>query len=132
MASFFIPTHTHLDSTDQAFTSLVISQQGLDFLKDLLTSKAVSSIISLKLPRIEKTVEIPFLGNVHMVLWNITINEVGVGSSYIKPGDTGIAMIASGMTCNMSMNWHYSYSTWLFPFVVSDEGGASIGVWLRQ
>ncbi|KAF3443371.1 hypothetical protein FNV43_RR13053 [Rhamnella rubrinervis] len=128
IALFFIPTHTYVQSSDQTFTSVVISQQGLDFFKDLLTAKAISSIVSLRLPHIEKTVKIPFVGNVDMVLWNISINEIDVGSSYTKLGDSGIAIIASGLTCNLSMNWHYSYSTWLFPVVVSDEGRASIKV----
>ncbi|XP_021832572.1 putative BPI/LBP family protein At1g04970 [Prunus avium] len=130
IASFFISTQTHLQvqATDDAFTSIVISQKGLDFLKDLLITKAVSSIIPLQLPQISKSTRIPFLGNVNMVLSNITIYGIDVGTSYFKLGDDGIDIIASGTTCNLSMSWYYSYSTWIAPVVVSDEGRASIQV----
>ncbi|KAL5581757.1 hypothetical protein UlMin_014199 [Ulmus minor] len=126
-ASFFIPTQTQLLSTEQSFTSVVLSQQGLDFLKNLLVTKAISSIIPLELPRIEKSTKIPF-GSIDAVISNITIHGIDVDSSYIKLGETGIAIIASGTTCDLSMNWYYSYSTWLLPVLFSDEGSASIRV----
>lgn len=63
-----------------------------------------------------------------MVVSNITIYGIDVGPSYIKLGDDGIAIIASETTCNLSMNWYYSYSTWLAPVEVSDEGSASVQV----
>lgn len=133
IASFFLapPPHLQVQAADQAFTSVVISQKGLDFLKDLLVTQAVSSIIPLQLPKISKSKRIPFLGNVNMVLSNITIYGIDVGPSHFELGDDGIAIIASGVTCNLSMNWHYSYSTWIAPVVVSDEGRASIQVWLN-
>ncbi|KAG4174942.1 hypothetical protein ERO13_A11G151700v2 [Gossypium hirsutum] len=53
---------------DESFTSILVSQNGLDFVKDLLVNEAISSIIPLQLPAtIEKSARIPFLGNVHMV-----------------------------------------------------------------
>ncbi|KAF5482545.1 hypothetical protein F2P56_003103 [Juglans regia] len=128
MAAFFIPTNSHLQLTDQAFTSVALSQQGLDFVKNLLIDEAISSIIPLQLPKIEKSVKIPFVGNVHMVLSNTTIYKIDVSESYVKPGDTGIAIIVAGATCNLSMNWYYSYSTWLVPVEISDRGSASVQV----
>ncbi|KAK9285155.1 hypothetical protein L1049_024341 [Liquidambar formosana] len=126
--SFFIPSHTHLQPTDQSYISMLISNKGLDFIKDLLISKAVSSLAPLQLPKIEKNLKIPVVGNVHIVLSNITIYRVDVPSSYVKPGDTGVAIIASGTTCNLSMNWYYSYSTWLVPVRISDQGRALVQV----
>ncbi|KAM1239176.1 hypothetical protein ACFX13_045639 [Malus domestica] len=61
-----------------------------------------------------------------MVLSNVTIYEIDVGPSHFELGDDGIAVIDSGVTCNLNMNWHYSDSTWISPFVVSDEVRASI------
>lgn len=63
-----------------------------------------------------------------MVLSNITLLGIDVGSSFLKPGDTGIVIVASEMTCNLTMNWRYSYSTWFLPVSFSDEGTASIRV----
>lgn len=128
IATFLVPTHSHLEPTDQAFTSVVLSQRGLDFLKDLLIDNAISSIIPLQLPNIEKSLKIPFVGTVYMVLSNSTIYEIDVSESFVKPGDTGIVIIASGATCNLSMNWYYSYSTWLVPVQISDTGSASVQV----
>ncbi|KAF4368244.1 putative BPI/LBP family protein At1g04970 [Cannabis sativa] len=128
-AAFFIQAQTKLQSSGESFTSVEISQKGLNFVKDLLVTKAISSIIPLELAPIKKSMKIPFLGGVQMVLSNITIHGIDVGSSsYVKPGDTGIAIVASGITCSLTMNWRYSYSTWLFPIYVSDEGSASIQV----
>ncbi|EEF33422.1 Lipopolysaccharide-binding protein precursor, putative [Ricinus communis] len=63
-----------------------------------------------------------------MVVSNFTIYEINVLSSYVKPGDSGIAIIASGTTCNLSMNWYYQYSTWLLPVEIADKGRASVQV----
>lgn len=113
---------------EESFTSIVISQSGVNFIKDLLITKEIASIIPLKLPKIEKTVKIPFVGNVRMVLCNITIYRIDVPSSYVKPGDSGVVIVASGTTCNLSMNWYYEYSTWLVPVEISDRGRASVQV----
>ncbi|CAN1285091.1 Putative BPI/LBP family protein At1g04970 [Linum perenne] len=108
--------------------AMEISERGLEFLKDLLISKAISSTIPLKLPKLEKSAKFPFLGNVRMVLTDIIIYEVDVLSSIVKPGDTGVAVVASGITCNLSMNWYYQYDTWLLPVEISDKGNASVQV----
>ncbi|OMP09524.1 hypothetical protein COLO4_05388 [Corchorus olitorius] len=124
--------HHHLqpsETQDESFTSILVSQQGLDFIKDLLISKAISSIIPLQLPAtIEKSARIPFLGSVDMVISNVTIYKIDVMSSYVKPGNSGIVIVASGTTCNLTMNWHYSYNSWLLPIEISDGGSASIEV----
>lgn len=121
---FFSPSHTQTDS----FTSILISQNGLDFVKNLLVNKAIASIIPLQIPRIEKSVRIPFLGGIDVVVSNLTIYELDVASSYVNLGETGVVIVASGTTCNLSMNWHYSYATWLPPMEISDQGIASVQV----
>ena len=110
--------------------SAIISQKGIDFLKDLLIDKAISSVIPINLPESEKTVKIPFVGNVLMRLSNTTIYRVDVPSSDIKPGESGVSIIASGTTCDLSMDWLYSYSTWLVPAEISDKGRASVQVYV--
>ncbi|MBA0859188.1 hypothetical protein Goshw_004253 [Gossypium schwendimanii] len=118
-----------LRTQDESFTSILVSQNGLDFVKDLLVNEAISSIIPLQLPAtIEKSARIPFLGNVHMVISNVTIYKIDVLASYVKLGNSGIAIVASGTTCNLTMNWHYSYSSWLVPIEISDGGRASVEV----
>ncbi|KAL2472924.1 putative BPI/LBP family protein [Forsythia ovata] len=121
--------YTHVQSNDQqGYITIDISNKGLDFLKDLLLKKAESSLLPLYLPKIEKAVKIPIVGRVHMVLSNITMERIDVTSSTVKTGDTGILIVVSGATANLSMNWKYSYSTWLIPIAVSDEGSATIRV----
>ncbi|KAK3404407.1 hypothetical protein EUGRSUZ_K00725 [Eucalyptus grandis] len=124
-----VPSQSRSQPAGDAFTSILISQNGLDFVKDLLVTKAIASAVPLRLPDIEKSQKIPFVGNVEMVLSDITIYEIGVSSSHLRPGDSGVALVASGTTCNLSMNWFYSYkNTWLVPVEVSDKGGASVQV----
>lgn len=116
-------------STRQSFVSLLISAKGLDFVKELLISKAISSLIPLEIPRIENTQKIPIIGSVHVVISNITIYQIDVAESYIKPGESGIAIIVSGATANLSLQWGYSYTTsWFAPFEISDRGKAEIEV----
>ncbi|XP_071723810.1 putative BPI/LBP family protein At1g04970 [Rutidosis leptorrhynchoides] len=130
----FIPSSsvlTHLLSQPQepqAYTSILISEQGLDFVKSLLITKAISSAIPLHIPRIHRSIKFPFLGSVDVELSNITIYEIGVSSSLVKPGETGVSIIASGTTCNLSMDWEYDYFSWVFPFDVSDKGKATVQV----
>ncbi|KAF5948506.1 hypothetical protein HYC85_014463 [Camellia sinensis] len=129
LSLFLVPSQSLLKQPpDNSFMSLLISQTGLDFVKDLLVNKAISSFTPLQLPQIQKSVKIPVVGNVHMVLSNITIYRIDVESSYVKPGDTGVAIVASNTTCNLSMNWYYSYSTWVVPLQISDSGSASVQV----
>ncbi|KAK3021998.1 hypothetical protein RJ639_045159, partial [Escallonia herrerae] len=128
LSTLFTPSHAL--STDPSFISILISQTGLNFVKDLLITKAVSSFTPLHLPPIVKNVKIPVAGKVHVVLSNITIYKIDVPSSYVKPGDNGVTIVAAGTTCNLSMNWHYSYSSaWLVPVKISDSGRASVQNW---
>ncbi|KAL6999995.1 hypothetical protein U1Q18_001145, partial [Sarracenia purpurea var. burkii] len=126
--SLLVPSKSLLPPADNSFISILISQNGLDFVKDLLVTKAISSLTPLKLPQIEKKLKIPVVGNVRVVLSDIIIYRVDVSSSHVKPGDTGVVIVASGTTCNLTMNWYYSYSTWFVPVKVSDSGSASVQV----
>lgn len=114
--------------SEQGYVEAEISSKGLDFLKNLLIEKAESSLIPLELPRIEKFVKIPILGNVEAVLSNITIERIHVTKSTLQTGDTRIVMDISGAFANLTMNWKYSYTTWLLPISVSDQGTATVQV----
>ncbi|KAI3769604.1 hypothetical protein L6452_00713 [Arctium lappa] len=124
--SLFIPPHP--STADQSFISLLITQNGLDFVKDLLISKAISTLTPLWLTKIEETIKIPIIGKVHIALSDITVNRVNIGSSYIKPSVTGVSIDGSEVTCELSMKWHYSYGTWFAPISISDSGSASVQV----
>lgn len=124
--SLFIPPH--LATADQSFISLLITQNGLDFVKDLLISEAISTLTPLWLTKIEKTIKIPVIGKVHIALSDITVNRVNIGSSYIKPSVTGVSIDGSEVTCQLSVKWHYSYATWIAPISISDSGTASVQV----
>ncbi|XP_073029954.1 LOW QUALITY PROTEIN: putative BPI/LBP family protein At1g04970 [Primulina eburnea] len=114
--------------SEEGYVEAEISSKGLDFLKNLLLEKAESSLITLQLPRIEKSVKIPILGNVDAVLSNITIERIHVNKSTLQTGDTGIVMDVSGVFVNLTMNWKYSYRTWLLPISVFDKGTATVRV----
>ncbi|KAM7270818.1 hypothetical protein ACFE04_030032 [Oxalis oulophora] len=121
-----IPPSSQSQQQDQPFTSIQISQKGLNFIKTILITKAINYAIPLHLPIIQKSIKVPFLGSADVVLSNVTIYEIGVNSSYVKVGDSGIAIIASKTTCNLSLSWKYVYSSWLFPGDVSDKGKAFV------
>lgn len=117
---------------EQGFISVDISNKGLNFAKNLLIQTAESSLVPLELPDIKKSVDIPVVGKVEMTLSNIVINTVDVISSTVKTGDTGILIAVSGATANLTMNWRYSYKTWLLPVTISDEGKASVQVCMQR
>ncbi|XP_058070782.1 putative BPI/LBP family protein At1g04970 [Magnolia sinica] len=114
-------------SNGQGFISLSISDKGLFFIKDLLIEQAISTLTPLTLPTIQKSIKIPLLGKVYVSLSNITLSHVNVSSSTIQPGETGIAIVTSGMTADLNMTWKYSYRTWvIIPIDISDSGTAQI------
>ncbi|KAI3509627.1 hypothetical protein L1887_25050 [Cichorium endivia] len=124
--SLFIPPHP--TTADQSFISSLITQTGLDFVKNLLISKAIPTLTATRISAIEKTVRIPVIGKVHIVLSDITINRVNVGLSKIKPDVTGVTISGSDVTCDLSLKWHYAYGTWLGPISISDSGTARVKV----
>ncbi|KAL9267288.1 putative BPI/LBP family protein [Drosera capensis] len=125
-SKFCILGHTQLNSSEDGYISVSISEKGLVFVKDLLIDKAVSALTPLELPDIVKNVKIPVVGKVHIVLSDVVIYHIDVESSYVESGEDGFVIAASGATGNMSMSWKYSYKPWLVPIEVSDKGDASV------
>ncbi|XP_050217248.1 putative BPI/LBP family protein At1g04970 [Mercurialis annua] len=117
-------TTTHLQSADEGFISVILSNKGIA--KDILVKKAVSSIIPLDLPDIEKSKKIRAIGKVDVVLSDIRINSVGIGSASVQTGEDGISLAVLGATADLTMNWKYSYKNWVV--VISGSGAASVQV----
>lgn len=112
---------------DEAHVSVAVAEKGLAFAKDVLISEAVRSLTPLLLPGVEKAVRVPFLGGIRVAASNITLFHLDVGdNSTIFPGDSGLLVVASGITANISMHWSYCYDSWLFPIEITDSGTASI------
>ncbi|KAH6835642.1 hypothetical protein C2S53_007676 [Perilla frutescens var. hirtella] len=124
----FIFSYNCVQSSEEGYIAAEISNRGLDFLKDLLIEKAQYELVPLELPKIEKSVKIPIIGTVQMAVSGITIETINVTSSTLKSGDSGIVIDVSGATANLSMDWQYSYSTWLLPISISDKGSATVQV----
>lgn len=109
LSLLFLSSSTSGD--EEGFISVVISDKGLDFAKDILIDQAVASIVQSQLPQIEKTVQVPLVGKAKVVLSDITINDIQVNSSSVNTGETGIALVVSGATADLSLNWRYSVSS---------------------
>ncbi|CAL5052624.1 unnamed protein product [Urochloa decumbens] len=124
---FSAATAASARGTDEAHVSAVVAENGLAFAKDVLIGEAVRSLTPLRLPGVEKAVRVPFLGGVSVAASNITLFHLDVGdNSTVYPGDSGLVVVASGITANISMNWSYRYDSWLFPIEIADSGTASI------
>lgn len=121
---FVLPTLAQ--SNDGGHISIVVSKTGLEFAKDFLINKVISTTIPLQLPDIENKVKIPLIGRVRMGLSNIQIDAVDVQSSKIETGKDGIVLSVSGATANLSMDWSYTYRASFFK--ISDHGDASVKV----
>ncbi|KAD3066576.1 hypothetical protein R6Q59_019190 [Mikania micrantha] len=120
--------HPHPTTADQSFISVLITQNGLDFAKNLLLTKAISKINLTPLSKIDSVVNIPLIGKVHVVLSDIKINRFDVGLSQVIPRATSIIIDGSDVTCDLGMKWHYSYGSSRIPISVSDTGTAAIRV----
>ncbi|KAG2611075.1 putative BPI/LBP family protein At1g04970 [Panicum virgatum] len=113
--------------SDGAHVSAVVAEKGLAFAKDVLIGEAVRSLTPLRLPGVEKALRVPFLGGVRVAASNITLFHLDVGgNSTVHPGGSGLVVVASGITANISMHWSYRYDSWLLPIEISDSGTASI------
>ncbi|ONK69264.1 uncharacterized protein A4U43_C05F21040 [Asparagus officinalis] len=128
LSIFSCPVAAQSQSADSGSISAIISEKGLNFVKDLLIEQELRALVPLKLKDVEKSIRIPLIGSVYVSLANITVLEVSVSSSTVHPGDTGVVIVASGATANLSMDWRYSYRTWLTPVEISDKGSALVQV----
>ncbi|CAA6670821.1 unnamed protein product [Spirodela intermedia] len=117
-----------LQSDEMGFISALITKNGLDFARDLLVEQAVDALIPLHLRDIEKTLSVPFVGKVYVKLSSVTLDHIEISSSTIQPGPSGVAIVASDATANITMEWYYSYTTWFFPLEISDSGNASVQI----
>lgn len=125
-----ISPSTQLQSNgEEGSISVLVSDKGLEFAKDLLISKALNSMLPLQLPHIRKSVKVPVVGVVDVLLSNVTIASIGIASSFVRTGEEGIALIVSGATANLSLNWEYSYRPWFIPVSISKGGTASVKVY---
>ncbi|KAK2431765.1 lipid-binding serum glycoprotein family protein [Trifolium repens] len=93
---------------EDSFISVIISDKGLDFVKDILINQTIESIVLSQLPQIEKSVQVPLVGKAHVILSEITIKDIQVSSSYVEIGDSGINVVVSGATANLNLNWRYT------------------------
>ncbi|KAL9244306.1 hypothetical protein vseg_018094 [Gypsophila vaccaria] len=117
------PTTSHI--------SLKTTTKGLNFIKELLITKAIATLTPLHIPHIQQSKKIPLLGTVSFDLSNVTLSRVRVrvSDSLISPGSSGVSLVVSGANASLSLDWYYSYfSGFLFPIQVSDRGLASIQV----
>lgn len=113
---------------EEGFISVIISDKGLDFVKDILINQAIASIVVSQLPQIEKSVQVPLVGKAHVILSEITIKNIQVSSSSVETGDSAIVVVVSGATANLTLNWRYTVSSWLVPIGISDSGTATVKV----
>ncbi|KAF3331069.1 putative BPI/LBP family protein [Carex littledalei] len=127
LVSVSLLPHRSISESD-SYISSTITTKGLSFAKDLLISQAVDSFVPIRLPVIEKSVRIPFVGEVHMKVSNVTIEAVNVSASDSRAaaGESGIVVVASGASAKLNLKWSYWYDSWFV--TVSDEGLASVQV----
>ncbi|KAI5351058.1 hypothetical protein L3X38_003949 [Prunus dulcis] len=131
LSFFLVPTRTQ----EKGFISVVISSKGLEFSKDLLIEQAVSSIIPLQLPQIEKSVKIPLVGQVHVVLSNITtiiwlfdISDNGDASIQVEGMEVGVTLVLNGQEGTLKLSV-LECGCYVKDISIKLDGGAS---WLYQ
>ncbi|WCJ37436.1 lipid-binding serum glycoprotein family protein [Euphorbia peplus] len=127
-STLFIPSQTQNSqppNDEEAFVSIRLSQNGVDFLKSMLTRKVLQSVTPLIFNKIEQTVNVPLLGDVDLLLSHTRITRVQVYSCCCnKSGDsTGVQLIAWGEVCNQTINFRLPFYHGL-----ADNGCAGIKV----
>ncbi|KAE9584123.1 putative bactericidal permeability-increasing protein, alpha/beta [Lupinus albus] len=123
-----IPTSVVVGDEEDGFISVVISDKGLDFAKQFLIEQAIASIVPSQLPDIEKKVNVPLVGKAQVILSEIIIKDIKINTSSVKTGESGIVLIVSGATADLTMNWRYTARTSFVPIGISDTGTATVKV----
>ncbi|ANM65438.1 lipid-binding serum glycoprotein family protein [Arabidopsis thaliana] len=123
---FVSVSSTLAQSNNGGHISIIVSETGLEFAKDYLIKKVITTTLPLQLPDIENKVKIPLIGKVRMGLSNIQIDAVHVQSSKMETRKDGIILSVLGATANLSMDWSYTYRASFFE--ISDHGDASVEV----
>ncbi|MFS7999343.1 putative lipid binding protein BPI/LBP [Helianthus anomalus] len=118
----------HPITADQSFISVLITQNGLDFVKNLFVTKTISTITPTPFNQIDRVVRIPVIGKVHVVVSDVTLYRLNVGLSQVIPSVLGVYIAGSDVSCDLSMKWHYYYGSPFFPIPISDTGTAAIKV----
>ncbi|KAK7276894.1 hypothetical protein RIF29_18041 [Crotalaria pallida] len=129
LSLLFIPASVvGLQHHEDGFISVVLSDKGLDFAKDFIVDQAAASILLSQLPDIEKKVKVPLVGKAQVILSEITIKDIKISTSTVKTGDSGIVLVVSGTTADLTANWRYSARTSLVPIGITDSGTATVKV----
>ncbi|XP_078443572.1 lipid-binding serum glycoprotein family protein isoform X2 [Wolffia australiana] len=128
LPSLFSQPVVATEAGETGLISSLVTARGLDFIKDSVVEQAVDILVPLHIHNMEKSLGIPFIGKVYAKLSNITLCRIELSSSTIQPGPSGVTIVASNATAKVTMDWFYSYTSWLFPFGFSDSGMASIQV----
>eukprot|EP00249_Psilotum_nudum_P022822 c28652_g1_i2 orf=473-2203(-) len=113
---------------DPECMSIIISQRGLDYVKEILLQQILQQITPLRLPDIKKNAYIPIVGQVDAVLRNITLVKAEVTDSNISLENSGITITGHGVHANIMLRWQYKYYVGWIPIPISDRGRADVKV----
>eukprot|EP00252_Welwitschia_mirabilis_P010459 TRINITY_DN2372_c0_g1_i1.p1 TRINITY_DN2372_c0_g1~~TRINITY_DN2372_c0_g1_i1.p1 ORF type:complete len:519 (+),score=72.97 TRINITY_DN2372_c0_g1_i1:170-1726(+) len=112
--------------TTEGHIQVTVSQNGIDFVKDVLVSKAKEELRSLQIDDFEKTFKSSIFGTGKFKMTDFRIIGIEAPSTSVALGNSSINVVASHIEVNCSMNWKYSYKKWFI--TVTDKGEADIQI----
>ena len=102
----------------------LVTQKGLDYVKQIGSEILMQRIKTVKLPNISGEAGTP-VGTISYQLTNLVLTGLAIPTTSINLESGKVKIAASGITCHVSMDWHYRENHWPH---VSDGGSASISV----
>lgn len=115
------------DSVSEAGILGTLSEEGLEYVKEVLVGEILEEVTPLQISDINSRVNSP-IGRLDMSITNIFLVAVDVYYSDIELGPNGITIYAAGIQAILEARWEYHYTASYVPFPVGDGGHAEVKV----
>lgn len=102
----------------------VITQGGVDYIKDVAVPILLSQLSSVDIPDIDGSTSTP-VGTISYDLTSIVLDSLTLPSTSVTIASSGLTVAVSDVTAHVHLDWHYRENSWPH---VSDSGDADISV----
>jgi len=102
-----------VNTGNKAGVRVSVTQGALSYLKDQALPIAEAAALKAVIPDMEETTHIAVIGDVDLQLKNMKINVLSVQNSSILLNSGNVISVAfSGLTLDITLDWHYRECSW--------------------
>jgi lipopolysaccharide-binding protein len=105
---------------------LAIRQELLDYATSIALELLTSHIYSIQIPRLSRDISVPVLGDVHILISNVTCSELELRRQAAKVSivGEGFQLVVNDVSVGFSFHWAWRYSQ--MKLSLKGEGGMCI------